>query len=67
VFPKIPVTRPSDEPMVAMPASEDVHVPLGVAFVSVVVVPTQTLAVPLILAGAAETVNSPTAVHPLLV
>ena len=52
----IPVTRPDEEPMVAVPLALLVHLPVPVASESVVVRPRQTEAVPVIATGRALTV-----------
>lgn len=52
----IPVTRPDDEPTVAVPVALLVHTPMPVASESVVVRPWQTDAVPVIATGRALTV-----------
>jgi hypothetical protein len=53
----MPLTIPLSEPTVAVPVAADTHVPKAVAFVSVVVRPTQTDAVPAMAAGATFTVK----------
>lgn len=59
-----PVTIPEDTPTVAIDVLLLVQVPPGVASVSVLVPPIDVVAVPLIAAGAGETVMSFVAVHP---
>ena len=53
----IPLTTPVDEPMDAIEASLLLHVPEVVEFVSVVLEPTHTLAVPPIDAGTGFTLT----------
>ena len=54
----IPVTMPDEAPIVATVGVPLVHVPEGVASANVVVLPTQTLSVPVIDAGSGLTVTS---------
>jgi hypothetical protein len=53
----MPVTKPLDEPTVAIMGFEELHVPPGVAQVNVEVPPGATVVVPIIGAGAVLTVT----------
>jgi hypothetical protein len=57
VPPEIPVTTPVDEPTVPMAVALLLHTPPDVVQPSVVVLPTQTVAVPVIDAGNGLTVT----------
>lgn len=52
----MPVTRPVEAPIVAMPVLPDIHVPPAVASPSSDVAPMQALRVPVIGAGSGSTV-----------
>ena len=62
----VPVTTPDAEPTVATPVALLVHVPPLVVLVSVVVIPTQVLAVPAIASGSGLTVTVTDLKQPVL-
>ena len=63
---EMPVTRPVAEPTVATAGLLLLHVPPGVADVSVVTAPIQTVDVPAIVAGSGLTVTTAVAIHPFM-